>query len=232
MVSFNLLVVYSNIESTGSFAGKCQQTIDYKCLRMPSGNFWQITAKKPCSSWWTRSYCSNRRKLFFAHTSKHHRGRAHEHLICVFCIVDTSYQPAVGYMEVVEKRDAETLLPIVQAVVDRFSIIHLDEWKAYSSLQRSGYQHSTVTQLRQAGYGISHLEHRVLLEFQESVHHKKCGVVIETCLIGIYKILWEEIASQETITALKISGYKSLIFTHSIINSSIALFYWGGGILY
>ena len=80
----------------------------------------------------------------FSHKPKHHRGRAPEHPIWVFGIVDTSYQPAVGYMEIVEKRDAETLLPIIQAVVDRKSIIHSDEWKAYSSLQRSGYQHSTV----------------------------------------------------------------------------------------
>ena len=34
-----------------------------------------------------------------------------------------------------------------------------------------------------------------------------------------------EIASQETITVLIIFAYISLIFTHSIINSSFALFY-------
>ena len=68
MGSFNLLVIYSNIESAGSCADRCQQTINYKCLRMPSGNLWQISAKKPYSSWWSRIYCPKRRKQFFVQT--------------------------------------------------------------------------------------------------------------------------------------------------------------------
>ena len=58
---------------------------------------------------------------------------------------------------------------------------------------------------------------------------KKCGIVIETCFTGIYKNSCGEIASQETITALILSAYISLILIHSIINSSVALFYWGRG---
>ena len=46
----------------------------------------------------------------------------------VFGIVDTSQTPALGYMEVVQTRDAATLLPIIRAHVAPGSVIHSDMW--------------------------------------------------------------------------------------------------------
>ena len=46
----------------------------------------------------------------FSHKPKHHRGRAAEIPIWVFGIVDTSFKPSVGFMEIVENRGAEILL--------------------------------------------------------------------------------------------------------------------------
>ena len=47
----------------------------------------------------------------------------------VFGIVDVDVEtPALGYMEVVQTRDAATLLPIIRAHVAPGSVIHSDKW--------------------------------------------------------------------------------------------------------
>jgi predicted ABC-class ATPase len=47
-------------------------------------------------------------------------------------------------MFVVEKRDAQTLLPIILRNVKKGSQINSDEWRAYSKLNKHGYKHFTV----------------------------------------------------------------------------------------
>ena len=54
----------------------------------------------------------------FSHMIKAHHGRAPRKRVWVFGIVDTSYKPNKGYMEVVEARNAQTLLPIIQEFAD------------------------------------------------------------------------------------------------------------------
>ena len=65
--------------------------------------------------------------------------------IWVFGIVDISFKPSVGFMEIVENRGAEILLPIIQSVVRPGSIVHSDEWRSYRQIQgRTGLSHRTV----------------------------------------------------------------------------------------
>ena len=45
--------------------------------------------------------------------------------------MDTSHTPALGYMEVVRRRDAATLLQIITAHTAPDSVIHSHQWAAY-----------------------------------------------------------------------------------------------------
>ena len=81
----------------------------------------------------------------FSHKVKAHRGRPPTQEVWVFGIVDTSYKPALGYMQIVNRRDSATLLPIIQASVAPGSIVHSDEWSAYRQIQsQTGLTHRTV----------------------------------------------------------------------------------------
>ena len=81
----------------------------------------------------------------FSHKVKAHRGHPPRREVWVFGIVDTSHQPALGYMEIVPRRDAATLLPIMQTHVCGSAMVHSDEWRAYHCIQTQlGMQHQTV----------------------------------------------------------------------------------------
>ena len=64
----------------------------------------------------------------FSHSVKGHRGCPPNQQVWVFGIVDVSVQPALGYMQIVDRRDSATLLPIISNVVAAGSIVHSDEW--------------------------------------------------------------------------------------------------------
>ena len=76
--------------------------------------------------------------LLFTKSYKHcffvqcHRGRATNHKVWVFGMVDLSQQLALGYIEVVPDRTAATLLPIIQSHTLPNTTIHSDQWQTYS----------------------------------------------------------------------------------------------------
>ena len=50
-------------------------------------------------------------------------------------MVDTSHIPAVGYMEIVDQRDAATLLPIIRNHTLPGATIWSDMWAAYNAVE-------------------------------------------------------------------------------------------------
>ncbi|KAG0439668.1 hypothetical protein DMUE_2278 [Dictyocoela muelleri] len=78
------------------------------------------------------------------HKHKFNRGRATGEQIWIFGIVDTSYTPARVYIEIVQNRTKETLIPIIERVVAHNSIIHSDEWASYRNISLNLYEHGTV----------------------------------------------------------------------------------------
>ena len=74
---------------------------------------------------------------------QYHRGRRADYEQWVFGTVDTSHTPSLGYMQLVDTRDAATLLPIIRAHTAPGTITHSDEWAAYSRIYLH-VQHATV----------------------------------------------------------------------------------------
>jgi len=68
------------------------------------------------------------------HNVKAHRGRGIKNPTWVLTMVDTSTTPAKGYAEVISKKDANTIIPIIESVVRSGSKIHSDEAKVYKIL--------------------------------------------------------------------------------------------------
>ena len=64
----------------------------------------------------------------------------------MFGMCDTSRRPSLGFMQVVQSRDANTLLPIIQAHIHPGTVIYSDSWRAYSNVQSLAgvVQHHTV----------------------------------------------------------------------------------------
>ena len=62
-------------------------------------------------------------------------------------MVNRSHSPSISYMEVVEYRSEETLLPIIESVVtpDIVATIHSECWSAYNQIyERLGHHHLRV----------------------------------------------------------------------------------------
>ena len=51
--------------------------------------------------------------------------------------------------KVVHKRDANTLIPLIEDVATQGSTIYSDEWRAYNTLKSDGYYHRTVCHKRE-----------------------------------------------------------------------------------
>ena len=77
---------------------------------------------------------------------QYHHGQPPRSEAWVFGMVDISHSPALGYMQSVPRRDASSLLPIIQQHVAPGTIIHSDQWRAYShvSSQPNVASHHTV----------------------------------------------------------------------------------------
>lgn len=73
---------------------------------------------------------------------KYHRGRMQEGQ-WVFGGREKNDRQKI-FMQTVDARDEQTLLPLIQKWILPGSIIHSDCWKSYSKLGDMGYQHLTV----------------------------------------------------------------------------------------
>ncbi|CAC5422634.1 unnamed protein product [Mytilus coruscus] len=129
----------------------------------------------------------------FNHKAKHNRGRRakKEGELWVFGLADTSFKPAITYMELVPKRNKETLLPIIQRIVKPGSIVYSDQWRAYNKIQDElNLEHAVVMVVNHSlnfvdsETGGPCTDHRVLLG-QSQVQTKRN----ERCVFRCFAII-------------------------------------------
>jgi hypothetical protein len=102
-------------------------------------------------------------KIKLSYNVKSHRGR-HVHPCWCFCIVNTSYKPALGYATLIVDRSSTTLLSIIETIIIPGSIIYSDKWKAYAILRSSDvYKYGSVCHKYrfvdpQTGFHTQHVE--------------------------------------------------------------------------
>ena len=77
----------------------------------------------------------------FGKRNKYHRGTGRQDT-WVFGMVEKGTRKAI--FRVVEKRNRETLLPLILENVQEGTTIRSDCWGAYSTLEKEGYLHKTV----------------------------------------------------------------------------------------
>ena len=118
------------------------------------GDYWHLIREKIC-----RYFQDNRITLVvegvpieidescFRHKSKFGRGRQPDRELWVFGMADRSHSSSISYMEVVENRSEENLLPIIEVIVTPgiVATIHSDCWAAYNRIcERLGHHHFRV----------------------------------------------------------------------------------------
>lgn len=77
----------------------------------------------------------------FGKKRKYHRGSGNQKF-WVFGMVERGTRNSV--LQLVDKRDRETLLPIIKKYVVQGTTIYSDQWAAYYTIGEEGYSHATV----------------------------------------------------------------------------------------
>ena len=98
--------------------------------------------------------------------------------LCIFSVSSTRITEADQHklsMEIVQRRDAATLLPVTQAHVAPGTIIHSDEWAAYHQVAQLPHVSSHSTDFCESNRN-SYTKHRVLLEQSKDYAQENEGV--------------------------------------------------------
>jgi hypothetical protein len=132
----------------------------------------------------------------FSHRPKHHRGRSPAHEKWVFGIVDTSYYPARGYLQLVPDRKTETLLQIITNICRSGTIIWSDEWPSYKALNSRGWDHGTVNHsisfvCPETGVHTQNIE-SFWAKQKYRIKQRK-GILQENLQDYLYEFMWREI---------------------------------------
>ena len=85
-------------------------------------------------------------------------------------MVDTSFEPARGYMEIVPRRDHATLTNVLNRKLVANSVVQSDEWRGYLNLTQfvpACIQHDTVNHTYNFVNPLNGAHTQVCLQFKE-----------------------------------------------------------------
>ena len=123
----------------------------------------------------------------------------------MFGMVDTTTTPALGIVEMVPRRDAATLLPIIQRHVRPGTIIWSDEWAPYRRVQQLPFvsTHATVNHSLEFVTRGVHTQHVESYWNQVKTKFKRMKGVHDTMLSSyLDEYMWRERHGQTGSTAM------------------------------
>ena len=115
----------------------------------------------------------------------------------MFGLVDMSHSPALWYMEVVPRRDAATLLPILNAHIGPGTEVWSDQWSAYNRVGSL----SNVSRHRTVNHSVNfvdpatgvHTQHIESYWDRVKTKFKRMKGVQKTMMAGyLDKFMWKE----------------------------------------
>ena len=78
---------------------------------------------KPNKAWWEQYYNSNQQELLLTQ-GEASSWTSPDRPYFGFGIVDTVYKPVTGYIDIIDRRNAKHLLPIIEGAVEKWFVLH------------------------------------------------------------------------------------------------------------
>ena len=131
-----MLYTFRSLRPIVNNVGQVPQETELCIYKLSTIQNWKSCDWIQCVHNQYRSFFCKKQRIYRYFFLQYNRGRRAARDSWVFGIVSCDYRPSRGYFQVVQRRDAATLLPIINRCVRPGTEVHSDDWAAYRRLLR------------------------------------------------------------------------------------------------